>query len=224
MNIRAITFDVGGTLIEPWPSVGHVYAELAAAFGVNGVSPDWLTQNFIRAWKARVRFDYAQESWFGLVRETFAERSAQLPDEFFPAIYDRFAEASAWRIYDDVAPTIRALTAAGVRLGVVSNWDSRLRPLLERLGLMQCFLSLVISCEVGATKPDPILFQRAAQELGVAVDELLHVGDSRVMDVLGATNTGAQGRQVVRGGLLVAPEQLTSLVELLELVKGRSMD
>src|SRR5258706_11412590 len=102
MPIRAITFDVGGTLIEPWPSVGHVYAEVAARFGVDGIAPETLTQNFIRAWKAQAGFDYAQESWFAIVRETFGERAAKLPPEFYSTVFNRFVDADTWRIYQDV--------------------------------------------------------------------------------------------------------------------------
>ena len=48
-SIKAITFDVGGTLIEPWPSVGHAYAEVAARHGVT-VEPDEVTSRFVKAW------------------------------------------------------------------------------------------------------------------------------------------------------------------------------
>jgi FMN phosphatase YigB (HAD superfamily) len=33
--VEAVTFDVGGTLIEPWPSVGHIYAEAASKLGLS---------------------------------------------------------------------------------------------------------------------------------------------------------------------------------------------
>lgn len=224
MKIRAITFDVGGTLIEPWPSVGHVYAEVAARFGVIGISSGWLTQSFIRAWQRRTTFDYARESWFAIVRETFGEYAVQLPQEFFPAVYDQFAEAKAWRIYGDVVPALRALAAAGVKLGVISNWDERLRPLLAELGLAQYFPVIVVSCEMGATKPDRRLFERAARQLGVEPGELLHVGDSHVIDVLGAGNAGAHGRQVVRGKPLTGSWQMGSLVELCALAKLQLRD
>ena len=214
MNINAITFDVGGTLIKPWPSVGHVYAEVAARFGVDGLAPEVLTQNFIRAWKARASFDYAQESWFAIVRETFGEHAAKLPAEFFPTVFDRFADADTWRIYEDVFPTLDALAARGVKLGIISNWDARLRPLLANLNLTRHFSSIVVSCEAGATKPDSRLFTKAASELGVAPGELLHVGDSMTMDVGGAESAGCIGRQVVRHKPLADARQIGSLLEL----------
>jgi putative hydrolase of the HAD superfamily len=214
MNIRAITFDVGGTLIEPWPSVGQVYAEVAARFGVKDIAPDWLTDRFMHAWKTRAGFDYSRESWFAFVRQTFGKIAARLPAGYFPAVYERFAEADAWRIYGDVRPALKMLTRRGVKLGVISNWDDRLRPLLARLELAPYFSRLVISCEVGATKPDPRLFHRAAAELAVAPGELLHVGDSHAMDVAGAEEIGAIGRQVVRGGTAMEMWQIRSLLDL----------
>jgi putative hydrolase of the HAD superfamily len=214
VSIHAITFDVGGTLIEPWPSVGHVYAGVAARFGVKGLEPGWLTQNFLRAWKNRAGFDYERESWYSLVRETFGEHTVKLPAEFFPALFDRFAEADSWRVYDDVLPALQALGARGMKLGIISNWDDRLRPLLARLDLDRHFASLVISCEAGATKPDRRLFERAAVELDVAPEQLMHVGDSHSADVLGAGSIGAAGRQILRHGKVRHPWQIASLLEL----------
>lgn len=214
MKIKAVSFDVGGTLIEPWPSVGHVYAEVAARFGVNGIAPEWLTRNFLGAWKAQNDFDYSQESWFSMVRKSFAEHAVQLPPEFFQAVFNRFAAADTWRVYDDVVPALDGLAARGLKLGVISNWDDRLRPLLAKLDLVPFFSSIVVSCEAGATKPDRRLFDQAARELGVGSGELLHTGDSYVLDVLGAENAGALGRQVVRQGSLKHSGQIASLLEL----------
>jgi putative hydrolase of the HAD superfamily len=215
MTIRAITFDVGGTLIEPWPSVGHVYADVAAQFGVNSVTPDELTCGFIRAWKAQQNFDYSRAGWYAVIRETFASTTTALPEEFFPAVYDRFAEPDAWQVYPDVLPTLKALHDRGLKLGIISNWDERLRPLLTKLGLSAHFTSQIISCEVGATKPDPRLFQRAAAELGVAPGQMIHVGDSHAFDVVGANAAGAHGRQVERRRPLTADWQVASLDQLL---------
>jgi putative hydrolase of the HAD superfamily len=217
MKIRAITFDVGGTLIEAWPSVGHVYAEVAARFGVHDIEPETLTQQFICAWKAQVDFDYTKESWFVVVRRTFGEHAARLPPEFYPAVFDRFADADTWRIYDDVWPALETLARRGVKLGIISNWDARLRPLLANLNLKRHFSSLVISCETGATKPDSRLFAQASRELGVTPVELLHVGDSLPLDVRGAEAFGAVGRQVVRHNAQTDACQIQSLAELCEL-------
>ena len=100
-DIQAVTFDVGGTLIEPWPSVGHVYAEVAARHGAGQLDVDLLNRRFATAWKARPGFDHAVEDWSAIVDETFAGLIADIPSRtFFPDLYERFAQADAWRIYD----------------------------------------------------------------------------------------------------------------------------
>ena len=211
--LRGVTFDVGGTLIEPWPSVGHVYAEVAARFGVGGITPEQLTASFIRTWKAQPQFDYRRESWFAVVRETFAP--IELPREFLPAVYDRFAEPDVWRVYDDVIPVLTGLRQKGFKLGIISNWDERLRPLLARLELSQFFDTQIISCELGATKPDVRLFEQAAAELAVPTGELLHIGDHHEFDVLGARSAGTHGLKIERRQPVTEPWQIASLRELL---------
>src|SRR5262245_16330609 len=152
-TIQAITFDVGGTLIEPWPSVGHVYAEVAARHGWRDVSPGALTARFKAAWRECTDFDYTRAGWEQLVNRTFHGLIDQERVEFFPELYERFAEPEAWRVFDDARLALAALSALGVRLGAISNWDERLRPLLKKLQLHDCFENIVVSCEVGFAKP-----------------------------------------------------------------------
>src|SRR6185436_4619282 len=70
--VRAVTLDVGGTLIQPWPSVGHVYAAVASECGVSGLAPESLNHQFKLAWAARAPFDYSRAAWRELVNRTFA--------------------------------------------------------------------------------------------------------------------------------------------------------
>jgi putative hydrolase of the HAD superfamily len=209
-QIQAVTFDVGGTLIEPWPSVGHVYAQAAAEFGVRDLEPDALTRAFASTWQGRAHFSYSQGDWFEIVRQTFGARAGELPDAFFPAVYARFAEPEVWRVFDDVHPVLVTLRLRGLRLGVVSNWDERLVPLLGRLGLDDHFGTLVVSCEAGHTKPAPEIFHAAARRLRLEANQVLHIGDSEREDVQGARAAGWRAMRIDRqcGGdlrKLIAP-------------------
>jgi putative hydrolase of the HAD superfamily len=198
-GIKAVTFDVGGTLIEPWPSVGQIYADVAARYGVKNISAESLDARFKSAWRTCRDFDYARSGWEKLVRETFRGLvSEHEPLGFFPELYERFAEPEAWRVFDDVRPALDALASLGIRLGVISNWDERLRPLLRKLRLYDCFEVFAISCEVGSPKPSPIIFSQAARDLGLAPDLILHVGDSLEMDVAGAKSAGFNALQLKR--------------------------
>lgn len=216
-DIRAVTFDVGGTLINPWPSVGHVYVEVAREFGVEA-EPDFINWRFKDAWKSAHNFDYSREAWFDIVRESFGMQGAELPDEFFPKVYQRFAEPDVWIVYGDVIGTLEELAARGLKLAIISNWDDRLIPLLERLGLKRYFDAVIVSCNVGFTKPSPVIFEQAVRWLKLHPDQVLHVGDSPVEDCEGAHNAGLHTRLVARGRFTLKPGDLTSLREVMDLL------
>jgi putative hydrolase of the HAD superfamily len=219
MPIKAVTFDVGGTLIRPWLSVGHVYAEVAMRHGAKNVSPALLDARFKAAWNARRNFGDQRADWEALVDEVFHGLAVPPPrTSFFPELYERFAQPDAWRVFDDVLPTLNELSANGIRLGAVSNWDERLRVLLRRLRLYDFFDVIVVSCEVGFQKPSPVIFQQAATKLGLPPASILHVGDSLELDVQGARAAGLRAVQVVRQEAPLGDGQIPSLREVIALV------
>ena len=216
--IRAITFDVGGTLIEPWPSVGHLYAEVAAGHGYTALAPTLLNQRFAEAWQARGDFAHSQEAWASLADATFAGLVDRRPsDSFFPELYARFAEPGAWRIFDDVVPTLEELASRGIPLAAVSNWDERLRPLLKALNLDGYFEAILVSCELYFTKPSNVVFEHALRKLGLPASDVLHVGDSRREDFDGARAAGLQARLIDRRRP-ADPDAINSLNELMALL------
>ncbi|MEW6157001.1 MAG: HAD-IA family hydrolase [Verrucomicrobiota bacterium] len=220
MKIRAVTFDVGGTLIDPWPSVGHVYAEVARTHGFPAPSAEILDRQFASAWKHRAGFRYTKDDWARVVYASFAGSAADAESPaakvgFFEALYARFTQPDVWRIYTDVLPTLTALRAAGLRLGIISNWDERLKPLLQVLHLSEYFHSMVISNDLGATKPDRRIFDAAAAQLAEAPDCILHVGDSPTEDVAGAKAAGFNAAWLDRADNSPQPDRIHSLQELI---------
>src|SRR5437763_17130776 len=90
-QIQAVTFDVGGTLIQPWPSVGHVYAEVAAKHGLKNIPVELLNRQFATVWKGLSDFGYTEASWAIVVDATFDGLSKTLPSQtFVPELYQRF--------------------------------------------------------------------------------------------------------------------------------------
>jgi len=219
-RIRAVTFDVGGTLIEPWPGVGRVYAETARSQGSGRVDPELLEARFKSVWRGQHRFDYSRASWARIVDEVFFGLVAVAPSQsFFPQIYDRFAQPDAWRIFQDVASTLDQLEAEGIRLGVISNWDGRLRGLLERLGLARRFEVITISCEAGAAKPSARIFQQALAAFGLPAENILHVGDSLEMDLCGAEASGMKAVRVKRQTEQSQKGDCSSLTDVVRIVR-----
>ena len=109
-QIRAVSFDVGGTLLSPRGSVGQVYAEIAAEWGFRNLPPEILRQRFRAAWRARPIFNHSRAEWSELVDAAFAGFVPVAPSwTFFGALYRRFAFPQAWEIFPDVLPALRAL-------------------------------------------------------------------------------------------------------------------
>ena len=215
-GIEAVTFDVGGTLIQPWPSVGHIYAEIAARHGVTDLSAEMLNERFKAAWRVCASFGHARADWRRLVDEVFRSPTQESVDpQMFADLYERFSETDAWRVFDDVQPALEKLASLGVRRGIISNWDERLRILLKRLRLDQHFETFTISCEAGFVKPSPRIFEIAAHSLGLVPGAILHVGDSIELDLEPARQAGFRALIVDRGGGTAGPDGIRSLNEIL---------
>jgi putative hydrolase of the HAD superfamily len=214
-DVQAVTFDVGNTLITTWPSVGHVYAEIAARHGCVGATPELLEERFRGVWPGRLHLAETRSGWEQVVDEVFEGLVASPPSRtFFGEIYQRFAQADVWRIYDDVLPVLDRLAARGMRLAVISNWDERLRDLLRGLDLDVRFETLVVSCEVGHPKPHPAIFAEAATRLGLPPAQILHIGDSAEADLHGARDAGFAALQILRTATTPGDDHLQSLLEL----------
>jgi putative hydrolase of the HAD superfamily len=193
MSIRVVTFDVGGTILRVQPSVGAVYVETARAHGIE-IDEGQVSSAFRRAWQRSADRGAARKhvctdailrsEWRIMVKETFgaavdAGRLAALFDD----LYQRFVSASVWRVAAGFHATLHTLRTLGVHSGILSNWDARLRPLLEQLGLLELLDFQVISHEVGYEKPHPAIFRAALAAAGAKAPEVLHVGDSLSADI-----------------------------------------
>jgi putative hydrolase of the HAD superfamily len=215
LDVDAVTFDVGNTLITTWPSVGHVYAEIAARHGCGGVTPEILEERFRSVWPGRLHLAETRAGWEQVVDEVFDGLVGSPPScTFFDEIYRRFTEADVWRIYDDVLPALDQVAARGLRLAVISNWDERLRAVLRALDLDARFETIVVSCEIGYAKPHPAIFAEATARLGLPAHRVLHIGDNAEADLRGAREAGLNALQIVRTAVEPGPDHLQSLLEL----------
>lgn len=136
---------------------------------------------------SRLRYvDDARPFWRRIVTQSLGSSNEAL----FEDVYSYYSRGAAWRLAPGAAAALTKLRAAGVKLAVCSNFDSRLRPILADLGVGELFDSIVVSAEVGAEKPSPLIFEAAVSALGVAPSECVHVGDDRRNDVWGGRDAG----------------------------------
>jgi putative hydrolase of the HAD superfamily len=125
-------------------------------------------------------------------------------------------DAIAFRAYDDVAPLLSGLAAAGVGVAVVSNWDCSLPDALASAGIEVG--EVLSSGAIGSSKPDTGIFHAALAALGVAPERALHVGDTEETDGVGARAAGIDVRIVDRGGRAGGADTITALTDVLDLL------
>jgi putative hydrolase of the HAD superfamily len=132
-----------------------------------------------------------------------ADLGALLDDEVVTALEDRrLAEMSyTWQLFADVVPCLVWLRTAGLRIAAVTNASgSQQRTKLHQLGLARFFDTIVIAGECGVSKPNPMIFHTACRQLGVPIEQAIHVGDRLDVDAVGACNAGLHGVWLHRGG------------------------
>ena len=158
------------------------------------------------------------ESYCGFVRELgVQEYVGQITWELLQSEHSLFA-ASAATLYDDAIPTLEHLRDAGFKLAIVSNWDTPLDPLTERLGIADYFDAITASHDerVKSAKPDPHIFNYTLAKVGVSAEEVVHVGDTYEADIVGAKNVGIRPILIDRDGSQAGKwgETIQSLSEL----------
>jgi putative hydrolase of the HAD superfamily len=200
--IEAVFFDVGNTLLYPYPSVSAVCREILLDAGHDHEieAIDELLPLVDEYYEDRYREDdtfwtdegETSQVWVGmyslLVRKLGIDEDAE---KLARRVYDEFGDPARWRAYDDVIPTLKRLAVERrLKVGVISNWDSRLEELLNGLGLSAMLDGIVSSADVGLHKPDPRIFQLACAKLGVEPEDAVHVGDHHYADIVGASAVG----------------------------------
>lgn len=204
---KVIFLDAVGTLFDVRGSVGAIYADLALEFGVE-VAAEQVDRAFYHSFKTSTKMafpgvaiaeipSYEKQWWQAIAHSTFKQAGVleQFTDFslFFDRLYDYFATDSPWFVYPEVIPSLKHWQASGIELGVISNFDTRIYPVLKVLELDQFFTSVTISTEVGAAKPEPAIFLQALQKHEHPAEFAYHIGDSFAEDYQGAMSTGLKG-------------------------------
>lgn len=99
-----------------------------------------------------------------------------IDDELAGALYDVLPRQ--WELYDEAPRVLRALQEHGIPLAVLSNIGLDIRPCLADGGVLDLLDAVVLSYEVGLTKPDPAIFEYAVRALGADPSRTLMVGDT----------------------------------------------
>jgi len=196
----SVVFDFDYTLADSSAGVIECVNFALEHVGLTASHPD--------AIRATIGISLA-ETYRRLTGDSDAARSA----EFERIFAERGDEVmlQGIRLFDTVKPTVEALSAAGLSLGIVSTkYRRRIEAVLERDGLERAFAVVIGGDDVQAHKPDPAGLEAALTALQMAPSEALYVGDSTV-DAETARRAGVPFVAVLSG---VTPREAFSSCEL----------
>jgi HAD superfamily hydrolase (TIGR01549 family) len=202
--IRAILFDLDGTLRHNRPSFNDILSSLAIEYGALDTTDNrssaerWL--HYYWAQSADVQLDLAN---FGDLSREFWENHTRRyliaygftpdqADQVAVEIYRRMIteyDPQPW-VPPDVFDVLRVLKESGFLLGIVSNRSNPVGDELQKLGLDSYIDLMLTAGEVDSWKPDTGIFLQAVMRMQVSPDETLYVGDNYYADVIGARNAG----------------------------------
>ncbi len=150
------------------------------------------------------------------------EHVDQITWELLQSEHSLFAANNAI-LYKDTIPTLKRLKKDGFKLAIVSNWDTPLFPLLERLEIAHYFDTITASHDmrIRSAKPDAYIFKHTLNEIGVTPEETVHVGDTYEADIIGAQAVGIRPILIDREGNHQGRwgETIKSLTELHDLLE-----
>jgi len=232
--IHVIFFDAAETLFHINGSVADIYLQHAVQYGFRQ-TPDSLTaiaQAFQRAFRDAsppvfaitdpIKLKQCERLWwFDIVHNVFYRVGMfERFDEFFEHVFQVFEDPRSWALFPETHAVLTRLREEGFELGIVSNFDSRLFPVMRGLGIDGFFDTVTIASLVRAAKPAPKIFEIALEKHAADPDEALHVGDSVRDDLEGATKAGLTGVLLDRAGRSPASGRyvIRTLEEVLPLV------
>jgi putative hydrolase of the HAD superfamily len=234
MSIRAIFYDLDGTLRMNLPNGWHAFADFAQEFGLHSSPEDRLR---IARWEHyyfaespeirsdRISFTDSPSFWENYSRRQLAvlgaapEQSAELA----PKLNQRMTEEYRPRdiIPDDLVETLARLREQGYLLGVLSNRSESFSGYLAERGLGEFFSLAIFAGEAGMYKPEPGVFHYLLEKAGVLAEESVYVGDNYFADVVGARGAGMNPVLLDVNNLFDAPgcpviQSHRQIIELLE--------
>jgi putative hydrolase of the HAD superfamily len=209
---QTIFLDAVGTIFGLKDSVGNIYSTIAQEFDVKA-NPIKLDEAFRYSFAKSSPLAFSQANpqqipelefiwWQKIVKNCFTQAGVVEDfkdwNSFFYHLYHYFSTSAPWIIYPDVEIALKTWRFQKIELGIISNFDSRLDLLLERLGLREYFKSITISSKAGKAKPSKEIFDLALGKHSCQASMAWHIGDSVVEDWQGATDAGMKAFLIER--------------------------
>jgi FMN phosphatase YigB (HAD superfamily) len=205
-DIKAIFFDLDGTLRHSVPSGGEVFTDYVITLGLRVNEESRLRalrwEHLYWANSVDLRDDLLAHSgetekfWIEYSRRRLIAlgASSQWAREFAAKASIHMGEFYRPEsiVPDDVRRTLPQLKKAGYILAVISNRDKPFVDVLKEHAIAEFFDFSLAGGEINAFKPEPGIFEHALQRVSLSPREAIYVGDNYYADVVGARRAGLE--------------------------------
>ncbi len=210
-HIKTIFFDAADTLFYIREGLGNTYAAVARKHGAENANPEQIKKAFSKYFGSapplafggaaeKERKGLEKDYWKAIVKSVYNEVGMF---EGFDAHFDELFEvfrSKAWELFPESEETLSALKAAGFKLGIISNFDSRVYDVMKDFAINRHFDYFVISSEAGFAKPETRIFSIALDRANVTPSECLHIGDNLNNDFHSPRSLGIKALLLDRDG------------------------
>lgn len=234
-SIKAVLFDLDGTLRHHIPAAGDVFVEFARSIGLRISEEDrirsehWVHHYFAHSLEiqadGKLFKDDQKSFWVNFTKRRLVamgvptaqaidfapQASAYMEEHYKPTVH----------IPEDVFPLLQFLKDSGFVLGLVSNRDDPYHDEIKNMKLDSYFKFILAGGEVNAFKPDKLIFDHALKLAGTSASETMYIGDNYFADVVGSRRAGLIPVLYDPGSLFPDADcaVIKSFAELYELLK-----
>jgi putative hydrolase of the HAD superfamily len=214
-RLAVVLFDLDGTLVDHHAATKAALHAWLPGYGlsrddIEALESTWATieQRHHRAWEAgQISFTEQRRR---RLRDFLPVIGQDPPDHRLDAIFAEYLACyqASWTAFDDAAPALARVTAAGLRTAILTNGDQTQQTAkLAATGLLDRCGPVFASSHLPAAKPDPRAYRHVCRHLAVAPDQVLMVGDNYDFDVLAARAAGLSAIHLDRSAASSAPAE-----------------
>lgn len=203
-GIKAILFDLDGTLRHHIPNGSDVFIEYAIHLGLPISEDDKLRslrwEHYYFAYSPEIRADQKtfqdnhHDFWINYCRRHLialgAHPSQAIELSSAAAAYMKETHKPQVHVPQEVRDMLASMQTAGYILGVVSNREKPYQEELKELELDLHFNFSLAGGEIPSYKPEPAIFKRALELAGTRAPETVFVGDNYFADIVGSRRAG----------------------------------
>lgn len=204
---KLITFDITGTLLKYRSSPAVEYSNVLNKYGIEvklSTLEDLINKNATVMTKAHPNFGLntglGWENYWRMYAHNVFSRSFEIDKitgnvplkAIIDDLMNTFSTGETFKVQNGAIELLEYLKNEQIPLGVISNYDPRIGHMINNIGLAHYFEFILSSYEVRSEKPDVDIFREAEAYVGKGLNRelFLHVGDTYLLDFVGAKNAG----------------------------------